>query len=378
MQKHRVYLVPGFFGFVNLGDVYYFGHLADLLVEAFRDQGHEVEVVRVNSHPTASVRTRAQRLLRAIHETSKDDDQDVALHILGHSTGGLDARLLLSPEVKLGDGFDAATIASRVRTLVTASTPHRGTPLASFFNTVFGAQMLRLLSVATLYTLRYGHLPLTFVLRFGALLTKVDDFVGWRGTLIDQLFADLLRDFSPERQKAVQEFFREVGGDQALVTQLTPDAMDLFNASTGDRPGVAYGSVLTCGRAPSLGAVLDVGLHPYAQATRTIYALLHGRTGASPIDPNRLPTEQTDRIRVIYGKLPEPNANDGVVPTLSQPWGQVLAVVNADHLDVIGHFSDKDHVPPHIDWLSSGTGFSRPVFEELWRNVASWMIRNSA
>lgn len=375
MQKHRVYLVPGFFGFVNLGDLYYFGHLADLLVEAFRDQGHDVDIVRVNSHPTASVRTRAQRLLLAIKETAGDDD--TALHIIGHSTGGLDARLLLAPDVNLGDGADPSAIAPRVRTLVTAATPHRGTPLATFFNTVLGSQLLKLLSLATLYTLRFGHLPLTFVLRFGALLTKVDDVVGWGGTIVDQLFTDLLSDFSPERRKAVQAFFKEVGGDQALITQLTPDAMDLFNASTGDRPGVSYGSVLTYGREPSLGSVLDVGLHPYAQATRTIYSLLHGRTGAVPIDPKKLPIEHTDRVRVIFGKLPEPNANDGVVPTLSQTWGQVLAVVKADHLDVIGHFACKEHDPPHIDWLSSGTGFSRAVFEELWRNVAMWMIRNS-
>lgn len=377
MRKHRVYLVPGFFGFVNLGDLYYFGHLADLLVEAFRDQGHDVEIVRVNSHPTASVRTRAQRLLQALKETAKDDDPDVALHIIGHSTGGLDARLLLAPDVNLGDGADPSAFAPRVRTLVTTATPHRGTPLASFFNTVLGSQLLKVLSLATLYTLRFGHLPLTFVLRFGALLTKVDDVVGWSGTIVDQLFTDLLTDFSPERRKAVQAFFTEVGGDQSLILQLTPDAMDLFNASTGDRPGVAYGSVLTYGREPSLGSVLDVGLHPYAQATRTIYSLLHGRTGAVPIHPQKLPIEHTDRIRVIFGKLPDPNANDGVVPTLSQSWGQVLAVVRADHLDVIGHFSDKAHQPPHIDWLSSGTGFSRPVFEELWRGVVGWMIRNS-
>lgn len=375
MQKHRVYLVPGFFGFVNLGDLYYFGHLADLLIDAFRDQGHDVEIVRVNSHPTASVRTRAQRLLLAMKETAQADD--AALHIIGHSTGGLDARLLLAPDVNLGDGADPSQLAPRVRTLVTAATPHRGTPLATFFNTVLGSQLLKVLSLATLYTLRFGHLPLTFVLRFGALLTKVDDVVGWGGTIVDQLFTDLLSDFSPERRKAVQAFFTEVGGDQSLILQLTPDAMDLFNASTGDRPGVAYGSVLTCGREPSLGSVIDVGLHPYAQATRTIYSLLHGRTGSLPIDPQKLPTEHTDRVRVIFGKLPEPNANDGVVPTLSQTWGQVLAVVKADHLDVIGHFSDKGHDPPHIDWLSSGTGFSRPVFEELWRGVVGWMIKNS-
>ncbi len=374
-MKHRVYLVPGFFGFANLGDFYYFGHLADLLVEAFKDQGHELDVVRINTHPTASVRTRAQRLLVAMKETAADD---AVLHIIGHSTGGLDARLLLAPDVNLGDGSDPSAIAARVRTLLSVATPHRGTPLATFFNTVLGSQLLKLLSLATLYTLRFGHLPLSFLLRFGTLLTKVDDVVGWGGTLVDQLFSELLGDFSPERRQAVQEFFTDVGGDQALILQLTPDAMDLFNASTGDRPSVRYGSLLTCGREPSLGSVVDVGLNPYAQATRTIYSLLHGLSGSAPIDPKKLPTEHTDRIRVIFGKLPEPNANDGVVPTLSQTWGQVLGVVNADHLDVIGHFSDKEHEPPHIDWLSSGTGFSRPVFEELWRNAAAWMIRNSS
>lgn len=373
MVKHRVYLVPGFFGFANLGEFYYFGHLADLLIEAFRDNGHDVDVVRVNTHPTASVRTRAQRLLAAMMETASDDD--APLHIIGHSTGGLDARLLLAPEVTLGDGFDASVMAARVKTLVTAATPHRGTPLATFFNTVLGSQLLKLLSLATLYTLRFGHLPLSFALRFGTLFTKVDDVVGWGGTLVDQLFTDLLSDFSPDRREAVREFFTDVHRDQALILQLTPEAMDLFNASTGDRPGTAYGSICTMGRRPSLGSVIDVGMNPYAQATRTIYGLLHGRTGSLPIDPKKLPTEQTDRMRVIFGKVPEGDANDGVVPTLSQPWGQVLGVVKADHLDVIGHFSDKDHQPPHIDWLSSGTNFERPVFEELWRNVAAWMLK---
>jgi triacylglycerol lipase len=372
MAKHRIFLVPGFFGFANLGEFYYFGHLADLLEEAFLKEGHSVEVVRVNTHPTASVRVRAIRLLQAMAETSASDE--CPLHIIGHSTGGLDARLLLSPGVRLGEGHEPERYAARVKTLVCASTPNRGTPLANFFISTMGAQMLRLLSLATVYSLRFGHLPLSFVLRFGALLGRVDKLVGWSGTLIDQLFTDLLSDFSPARRDAVQAFFTEVGDEQALIQQLTPEAMELFNASTVDRPGLACASVLSCARAPTLGSILDVGMNPYAQATRSIYALLHRQTGRRPIDPKQLPTEHTDRIRVLFGKLPGPRDSDGVVPTLSQPWGDVLGVVRADHLDIIGHFSDKDHKPPHIDWLSSGTRFTTPLFQSLWGGVARWML----
>ena len=42
----------------------------------------------------------------------------------------------------------------------------------------------------------------------------------------------------------------------------------------------------------------------------------------------------------------------------------------ADHLDVIGHFAPPTHVPPHFDWLSSGTGFDWAGFEAVWRSVA--------
>ncbi|MGC4000600.1 MAG: hypothetical protein QM767_25400 [Anaeromyxobacter sp.] len=61
-----------------------------------------------------------------------------------------------------------------------------------------------------------------------------------------------------------------------------------------------------------------------------------------------------------------------MVPTLSQVWGQVIAAVWADHLDVLGHFDHATHVPPHHDWLTSGTGFNRKVFEALWRAVVAF------
>ena len=35
-------------------------------------------------------------------------------------------------------------------------------------------------------------------------------------------------------------------------------------------------------------------------------------------------------LRRAYGHVPEPRANDGIVPTLSQIWGDMIAAVSAE------------------------------------------------
>jgi len=77
-------------------------------------------------------------------------------------------------------------------------------------------------------------------------------------------------------------------------------------------------------------------------------------------------------LRRAYGRVPGVGANDGIVPTLGQLWGDLVAAVWADHHDVIGHFHLPTHVPPHFDWVASGTGFDRANFERLWRLVAAY------
>jgi hypothetical protein len=83
-------------------------------------------------------------------------------------------------------------------------------------------------------------------------------------------------------------------------------------------------------------------------------------------------------LRRSYGATPPPSANDGVVPTTSQLWGDVIDAVRGDHLDVIGHFAAPAYVPPHYDWLASGTGFDRPRFEMLWHRVTAYVGRGRA
>jgi hypothetical protein len=43
--------------------------------------------------------------------------------------------------------------------LATSSTPHHRTPVAGFFNNVLGQQILRVLSISTMYSLRAGRPP---------------------------------------------------------------------------------------------------------------------------------------------------------------------------------------------------------------------------
>jgi triacylglycerol lipase len=373
---HHVYLVPGFFGFANLGDLAYFGHVREFLLAAFARRGLGLHVDVVVTRPTASLPRRAERVVTTIARTLHDDAGPV--HLIGHSSGGLDVRLLLSSGVTLPTELDVERWVRQVRTAVTVATPHHGTPLAAFFTSLLGRQVLRALSLSTIYLLRFGRLPLSALLELGAAVARLDGLLGLNSGLLDQLYEQLLADFSPERRLALTTFFGEVEGDQALLTQLTPEAMEVFNACTRVRPGVRAGSVVTRARPPTLGAALDVGFDPTGQATHAIYRALHRLTRFPPERVPPLEDAQADVLRTAFGTLPDAAANDGVVPTRSQAWGEVIHAVEADHLDVVGHYGDPAHDPPHIDWITTGTGCNTERFEELWSAVVEWMLRDGA
>ncbi len=373
-RPHHVLLVPGFFGFANLGDFAYFAHVRDFLAEIGPRAGLTGELRVVATVPTASLRKRAALVAEAVDEVLDLAAGDVT--IVGHSSGGLDARLLVTPRVSLPTPVDVERCARAVRAVVTVSTPHYGTPLAHLFTSLLGQQLLQLLSLSTIYSLRAGRIPLRVALKLASLLRGRS---ARPSGVIDQLLVQLLADFSIGRREAVEEFFRSVGKDQDLVAQIAPAGMDLFNASTEDRPGVRYGCVVTRGRKPGLGSAFKAGLDGYAQATHALYVGLYRLASGS--DPGRVPRlerAQAAMLRRAYGRIPGVRANDGIVPTLSQVRGEVVTAVWADHHDIIGHFDHPTHVPPHFDWVASGTGFDRAQFEAAWREVASFAVRAAA
>ena len=368
---HSIYLIPGFFGFTNLGRLNYFQHVRDLLLARLQEIGVDARVHVVTTHPTAALPKRAVRVLEAIARTS---GRAGPIHLIGHSTGGLDARLLVSPGVTLPTDLDVERHAARLRTVVTVATPHQGSPLASFLATIRGQRLLALLSVGTAYVLRFGRLPLAVV---GQLATAFapGDGLPLQRTLLDGIVSQLLAGFSVGRRRAVSRLLADVAGDQSLLVELMPEAMQLFAATVRARPGVRYGSVVTRAARPGMRSALATGLDPGAQGMHAVYQALY-RIVAQPsrIEPARLTPAQEKALRRAYGATPAPSANDGIVPTRSQVFGEVICALEADHLDVIGHFSDAAADPPHYDWLTTGSGFDRPQFESAWRSVVAFLL----
>jgi triacylglycerol lipase len=369
-RRHHVLLVPGFFGFANLGDFAYFTHVQELLAEIGPGLGLDGEVRVVLTEPTASLPRRAALLAESLSSLLDEGPGEVS--IVGHSSGGLDARLVMTPGVTLPTAVDVERCARRVGSVVTVSTPHLGTPVAHLFNNLLGQQLLRILSLATIYTLRTGRLPISVALRLARILRRP----GSRPSgVLDQLFLELLADFSGSRRRAVEGFLADVRSDQGLVGQITPAGMDLFNASTLDRPGVRYGCVVTRARPPGFRSFFTAGLDAYAQATHALFVVLYRFASTTHGDRRpRVTAEHAAVLRRAYGRIPDLRANDGIVPTLSQLRGDPIAAVWADHHDVIGHFHLPKHVPPHFDWVASGTGFDRRQFEAVWRDIAAYLV----
>jgi triacylglycerol lipase len=370
MARQHVLLAPGFFGFANLGDFAYFGHVREFLTNWWKRAGVEGEVHVVATHPTASLTRRAARLLETLAELDAGDD---VFHLIGHSSGGLDVRLMTSPGVSLPTTVDPEPYARRVRSVVSLSSPHHGSPLASFLTNFLGRELLRVISLVTIYTLRTGRVPIAAVFHLVRLLALPRLPVA-AGTLLNQVYRDLLLDFSHERREAIDQFFVDVGNDQELIAQITPSGMGLFNAATRDRPGVRYGSVVTLVPPPGMRSVWTTGLSPFRQATHALFSAFYRITAGMPPEPLPVKAAQATALDRAFGRLPSLRDNDGMVPTLSQVWGDVVWSGFGDHLDALGHFYLPTHVPPHFDWLNSGASFDLASFEGLWTAVARYLL----
>ncbi len=374
-EVHHVLLVPGFFGFDSLGDLAYFVHVVDALDGWCRAHNVAARIRVVQTLPTASLRHRAARVLDVM--ASAVAEEPGPLHLIGHSSGGLDVRLVTTPNVSLPSPHNVEALAAQVRSVVTVSTPHHGTPLAAWFSSLLGTQLLKVFSLASSYVLRTGRLPLDLVARLVPFFTSALSSVANRNNALDTIYERLLADFAPQQQAPLASFMAQINEDQDLLPQITPAAMDTFNASTYDRPNVRYGSVVSQVKRSALKSFLSAGFSPYAHASHMLYLAVSHVAAAMPAD--RLPTFTKEQERVLLrdlSTLPNRKTNDGIVPTASQVWGHVIAGVGADHLDVIGHFSHRTHVPPHFDWFTSGSAFDRKAFVALWDKVARFVFED--
>ncbi len=364
-----MFLVPGFFGFQTIAGLPYFSGVRELLRDRLAELGLAARVHALDTLPTASIESRARHLGERIAALVPNDRSPI--HVVGHSTGALDARVLLSPAALP----ELAPLRARVQTLISVAAPHRGTPLADMFVRVEGQKLLRLIGLLSVHGLRVAGRPLASALTLGRLLARLDELVLLRESALDAAYQLLSDPLSRERVKPIEQFFAAVHDDQSLLRQLRPRAMHGFAARVRQNPEVRYASVLTRARPPGLRGPVEIGLDPVAQISHALYQGLYRL--CATVDPEDLGDPDEDQLHAIverYGKIPTARANDGMVPTRAQLHGEIIHVARADHHDVIGYFDDRRHDPPHLDWVATGSGFRRRDFDRLWTDVARFIV----
>jgi triacylglycerol lipase len=367
MATRLVFLVPGFFGFTSVGAVSYFERVEQALGRALQRRGVDARIVRCKTQPTASIPRRADALRRQVLRSGGLAAQ--ALHFVGHSTGGLDMRMLLTPGVKIAGGDSSERIARLTRTAVSVATPHHGTPLANHFVTIQGQTLLLVLSA--LATSGQGRGTIVAAAQAIALVARLDDWLGRSESALDRVARGLLRKIRFDRSDPVWRYLREIERDQGAVLQLTPEGIALFDASVVDRAGIDYGCVVAGVPRPRETFKAQELLDPEYLALRGLFRLLHALAARPhPHYPYPKPGAATQRqLDRLLGFKATAAINDGIVPTLSQLHGRVLHVVRADHLDVVGHYTLAGGRT--ADWLPSGAGFTTDAFEATWDAVAA-------
>jgi hypothetical protein len=364
-----VLFIPGFFGFGSFGPkhrplIEYFSRVRDELDTHFPHQRlsdvHEPP-------PTGSLTVRVKSLHQRIEQILREGlhGRPVRrLHLVGHSTGGLDARLLLNPRYLWPGGpYGAARTAyfDRIASVVTVSTPFHGTPLARRLQ---GGMEL---SIPGLYfaSILASRRQLRLAGHVGDLYRTLKQLTLQKATPTEELIARLAG-VDEETAQQIRRFLNDVLRDYTLVDDLTPRAMADLNADIAGADFPRLHSFVTVAPPPGWGLRDAIGM-VRTPLRRSLYATTYMLSAGPAENGMLLPTGPwiDDKPRRL--QLDDPGANDGVVPAWSQTLdGRAAGLVAADHLDVIGHYETVG-----ATFFRSGSGFRDARFRELWRRVAA-------
>ncbi len=375
---HHVYFVPGMFGFGHLAGYDYFKHVRAGLERRFAAAGAQAVFEDVPAPPTSSLRYRSRILATTVSKSALADGGPI--HLIGHSTGGLDVRLVLSPSVNLGLGQEQLAWRRRVVSAVTINAPHYGTPLATYFATVSGTRVLYVLSLLTVVSLTIGEPSLAIFSRLVAGVGGIDSLFGGDMKVFSRVTDTVLRFVDREGRGEIADFLSKVRIDQGAIIQIMPEAMDLFNAACESDPHVRYGCVVSAAPPPRAMRFAKRVRSPYAAFTAAIYATLYQfASQESEVYPYaRATRREAELLRAGVDQEVTFSSNDGIVPTLGMLWGELLWAGEADHLDILGHFHDDQKPAQHIDWVTSGSRFTRQRFGAVLDEITKFALRDAA
>jgi pimeloyl-ACP methyl ester carboxylesterase len=367
-----VALVPGFFGFDHHGETTYF---ADRFVAGLRSvleaRGlSQIPVLSVSTLGIGSLRKRQADLLRELRDLETPSNGEPRLggprswHLVGHSTGGVDAAFLLreSPldREKNGARFASAgwgewsELVERIRSVTTISAPHFGTglaesPLARFAAGHPSPLALRDLARATLDIARRGDLQsrVRFALSATPAVSKMPFFL-----LHMLLMNELANDLRPEVLSALS------------AQPIRPSAEGrVFSVATiAPRPAADHSDKLFR------------DMWRWTQdGSRVTSAQPHAPASSLDDLELRLPSQRELSLPPV-GE----GDSDGVVTTRRQVLGELIGVVVADHVDVLGRYRRSSLVDDKVidpGLLTSGAKFGDDEFFGLLLRIGDRIAR---
>jgi len=369
MASHLVVLVPGFLGFGRLGALYYF---ADRVLATLRGAlqvrlGMPVPVAGARTDPVGSLASRQSYLLAELARLDREIGPS-SFHLVGHSTGGVDAELLTCKAPLDGGSWgEHDELRRRIASVTTIAAPHYGTclvesPAAGWclrpYDPRGSVQAARLA----------GSLAWLFV-------TRSVSFEGAEAVVMD----------GPESAAFVGRFLTH----RALIRDLRPSRM--MELRSANPPDPAIGARVGC----FVTVTPPVAVDGAPRACDGFFACLHGMTAKCALEHD--PEETARFVQVLNAQAASPignpaarlvpfdaEASDGIVNSSRQllathapggdPAAALAAVVVGDHGDVLGYYDRQDALSGgrvlNQGFFRSGAGFGDEQFFELWGRVA--------
>jgi hypothetical protein len=366
-MENVVVLIPGFLGFARFGGFYYF---AERLISVLRGgleqpEGGAVPVVPLTTLPTNSLAQRQKALLEELHALEARLGSVDSFHLIGHSTGGVDAQLLACDRTADNKPWPGRwdDIRRKIRSVCTISAPHWGTALAAS----------RLASLGK-NPLTNPNVMVEDLRVLAGLVRIIPGYVATRAALNVVVPGDLAR------------FAWQVIQNRDLIDNLSPKHMEHLRGTLKHDPAIRLVCFVT-GTQPRTDA-----FRPSDPLYTDLYALTagSGKEVSSEVQECARFLEQHVAANpqiVIRNKatvLPPitPELNDGVVNTVRQivrenP-AEVGGFVVADHADSLGHYDHQDGLIAGTVYnpglFHSGAAFEDTQFYQMYWRIAEVIL----
>jgi pimeloyl-ACP methyl ester carboxylesterase len=357
-----VVLVPGFLGFSVLGQYAYFADrvVATLSSTLHARWGREVSVVSASTVPAGRLQDRIAALVWLLRELEGRGAE--RFHLVGHSTGGVDAQLLMTEAPFWGGDWsdNVRAVQDCIRSVTTISAPHYGTCLLDSPAGKFVAHPRQNLE---------GMLP--FLKASGSLLGLIGRDASTVGEVLDLRAAQF-----PDAAR----FGFSVLRHHELLDELNPMSMGRIRASVR----ADLRARLTC-------YVSGADVRRDGRPSDPFYTELNafGQTLTEPPSDavlgsvtriDQAPESLWIRNTSSPGFRIKVGTNDGIVNTARQllPEATLGGILVADHGDVIGHYDRIDLAtgrPMSTGLFRSGAGFGDDQFFALYERIAEGLGR---